>query len=202
MGSFLKLSSLSLMKLLLFHCQLLSPCLVHTLFSYHPLSMGMFAFLSKWDNTENHGCNHSGCFCIEGTKELGDPCLWSSYSSWNPKASHLLQVMDPIQVSVFLLSSKTEVLMFNALLLKNLGFLDVLHLFCVLFWFVGRLFKKIELNESIRYASGDPIESWLNDLLCLDLANSIPNISRWASSKLHFVFFQVTCMSETIYGFL
>lgn len=43
---------------------------------------------------------------------------------------------------------------------------------------VGRLFKKIELSESIRYASGDPIESWLHALLCLDVANSIPNISR------------------------
>ncbi|GAB2211392.1 hypothetical protein Drorol1_Dr00024704 [Drosera rotundifolia] len=43
----------------------------------------------------------------------------------------------------------------------------------------GRLFKKIELTESIRYASGDPIESWLNGLLCLDVANSIPNVSRW-----------------------
>ncbi|XP_021631033.1 RNA cytidine acetyltransferase 1 isoform X3 [Manihot esculenta] len=42
----------------------------------------------------------------------------------------------------------------------------------------GRLFKKIELSESIRYASGDPIESWLNALLCLDVANSIPSISR------------------------
>lgn len=42
----------------------------------------------------------------------------------------------------------------------------------------GRLFKKIELNESIRYASGDPIEAWLNNLLCLDVANCIPNISR------------------------
>ncbi|XP_058179454.1 RNA cytidine acetyltransferase 1 [Rhododendron vialii] len=42
----------------------------------------------------------------------------------------------------------------------------------------GRLFKKIELSESIRYASGDPIESWLHALLCLDVANSIPNISR------------------------
>ncbi|GAB2282952.1 hypothetical protein Dimus_017486 [Dionaea muscipula] len=42
----------------------------------------------------------------------------------------------------------------------------------------GRLFKKIELSESIRYASGDPIESWLNGLLCLDVANYIPNISR------------------------
>lgn len=41
----------------------------------------------------------------------------------------------------------------------------------------GRLFKKIELSESIRYASGDPIESWLNKLLCLDVSNAIPNLS-------------------------
>lgn len=57
-------------------------------------------------------------------------------------------------------------------------YLDALHVPSALFWLVGRLFKKIELNESIRYASGDPIETWLNELLCLDLANSIPNISR------------------------
>ncbi|KAH9718087.1 RNA cytidine acetyltransferase 1 [Citrus sinensis] len=42
----------------------------------------------------------------------------------------------------------------------------------------GRLFKKIELSESIRYAPGDPIESWLNGLLCLDVMNSIPHINR------------------------
>ncbi|XP_021758990.1 RNA cytidine acetyltransferase 1-like [Chenopodium quinoa] len=42
----------------------------------------------------------------------------------------------------------------------------------------GRIFKKIELSESIRYASGDPIEFWLNELLCLDVANYIPNINR------------------------
>jgi N-acetyltransferase 10 len=47
----------------------------------------------------------------------------------------------------------------------------------------SRQFKKIELNESIRYASGDPIEKWLNDLLCLDLANSIPNITRLPHPK-------------------
>ncbi|XP_048134806.1 RNA cytidine acetyltransferase 1-like isoform X3 [Rhodamnia argentea] len=45
----------------------------------------------------------------------------------------------------------------------------------------GRLFKKIELTESIRYASGDPIESWLNALLCLDVANYVPNITRLPS---------------------
>ncbi|KAL1209886.1 RNA cytidine acetyltransferase 2 [Cardamine amara subsp. amara] len=42
----------------------------------------------------------------------------------------------------------------------------------------GCLFKKIELNESIRYASGDPIESWLNGLLCLDVATCLPNPAR------------------------
>ncbi|KAJ6419565.1 hypothetical protein OIU84_029633 [Salix udensis] len=42
----------------------------------------------------------------------------------------------------------------------------------------GRLFRKIELSESIRYASHDPIESWLNSLLCLDVVSSIPSISR------------------------
>lgn len=43
---------------------------------------------------------------------------------------------------------------------------------------VGRLFKKIELSESIRYASGDPIEQWLHALLCLDVTSSIPPINR------------------------
>ncbi|XP_009629176.1 RNA cytidine acetyltransferase 1-like [Nicotiana tomentosiformis] len=42
----------------------------------------------------------------------------------------------------------------------------------------GRLFKKIELSESIRYASGDTIERWLNALLCLDVTNAIPSIRR------------------------
>ncbi|XP_047316281.1 RNA cytidine acetyltransferase 1-like [Impatiens glandulifera] len=42
----------------------------------------------------------------------------------------------------------------------------------------GRLFKKIELSESIRYGSGDSIESWLSGLLCLDASNSIPAITR------------------------
>ncbi|XP_071734621.1 RNA cytidine acetyltransferase 1-like [Rutidosis leptorrhynchoides] len=42
----------------------------------------------------------------------------------------------------------------------------------------GRLFKPIDLKEAIRYASGDPVESWLNNLLCLDIENSIPGINR------------------------
>ncbi|KDP28681.1 hypothetical protein JCGZ_14452 [Jatropha curcas] len=42
----------------------------------------------------------------------------------------------------------------------------------------GNLFQKIELREPIRYASGDPIESWLNNLLCLDAVNCIPPITR------------------------
>ncbi|GAU44634.1 hypothetical protein TSUD_379130 [Trifolium subterraneum] len=42
----------------------------------------------------------------------------------------------------------------------------------------GSGFKKIELSESIRYASGDPIENWLDSLLCLNVSNAIPNLSR------------------------
>ncbi|GJV15063.1 RNA cytidine acetyltransferase 1-like protein [Tanacetum coccineum] len=45
--------------------------------------------------------------------------------------------------------------------------------------FSGRLFKKIGLNEAIRYASGDPLELWLNNLLFLDIVNSIPSINRF-----------------------
>eukprot|EP00898_Chlorokybus_atmophyticus_P002421 jgi/Chlat1/317/Chrsp1S03186 len=41
----------------------------------------------------------------------------------------------------------------------------------------GRVFKEVELAEPIRYASGDVIESWLNELLCLDAAKHIPHIT-------------------------
>ncbi|KAL0315799.1 UNVERIFIED_CONTAM: RNA cytidine acetyltransferase 1 [Sesamum radiatum] len=42
----------------------------------------------------------------------------------------------------------------------------------------AKSFQKLELKEPIRYASEDPVESWLNDLLCLDATNSTPTISR------------------------
>ncbi|KYQ93042.1 putative N-acetyltransferase [Tieghemostelium lacteum] len=32
----------------------------------------------------------------------------------------------------------------------------------------GRILKEVELQEPIRYSAGDPIEKWLNELLCLD----------------------------------
>ena len=32
----------------------------------------------------------------------------------------------------------------------------------------GRTFREVALTTPIRYAAGDPIEGWLNDLLCLD----------------------------------
>lgn len=38
----------------------------------------------------------------------------------------------------------------------------------------GRVFKEVELAEPIRYAPGDPIESWLSELLCLDATSHIP----------------------------
>jgi tRNA(Met) C34 N-acetyltransferase TmcA len=67
--------------------------------------------------------------------------------------------------------------------LKLLVFLNLGHLFerfavFIICFYSGRLFRKIELSESIRYASRDPIESWLNALLCLDVTNSIPSIRR------------------------
>lgn len=38
----------------------------------------------------------------------------------------------------------------------------------------ARTFREIVLYEPIRYAGGDTIERWLNDLLCLDAAEHIP----------------------------
>lgn len=40
----------------------------------------------------------------------------------------------------------------------------------------GRVLVELSLNESIRYANGDPVERWLNELLCLD-ANVVSRIS-------------------------
>jgi N-acetyltransferase 10 len=39
----------------------------------------------------------------------------------------------------------------------------------------GRTLREIKLSEPIRYAPGDPIEKWLNDLLCLDATNPSPS---------------------------
>lgn len=40
----------------------------------------------------------------------------------------------------------------------------------------GRTFREIILKEPIRYAPGDIIENWLNNLLCLDAADHIPPV--------------------------
>eukprot|EP00466_Bigelowiella_natans_P003509 jgi/Bigna1/57656/fgenesh1_pm.23_\ len=42
---------------------------------------------------------------------------------------------------------------------------------------LGRTLKEVELKEPIRYQAEDPIEAWLNGLLCLDCADSVPEIS-------------------------
>ncbi|KAG2483803.1 hypothetical protein HYH03_017326 [Edaphochlamys debaryana] len=39
---------------------------------------------------------------------------------------------------------------------------------------VGRSFREVHLGEPIRYAPGDPIESWLHELLCLDAGSNLP----------------------------
>ena len=46
----------------------------------------------------------------------------------------------------------------------------------------GRTFKEVVLGEPIRYAAGDRVERWLNDLLCLDAAEHMPRLG--ASSRL------------------
>jgi len=40
----------------------------------------------------------------------------------------------------------------------------------------GRLFKELLLAEPIRYAAGDKVERWLNDLLCLDAQERLPSL--------------------------
>ncbi|VEL28656.1 unnamed protein product [Protopolystoma xenopodis] len=37
----------------------------------------------------------------------------------------------------------------------------------------SRVLFEVSLDEAIRYASGDPIEKWLHDLLCLDCGNNL-----------------------------
>jgi tRNA(Met) C34 N-acetyltransferase TmcA len=48
--------------------------------------------------------------------------------------------------------------------------LNVLNVFLI--FHPGRKLEEISLNDSIRYANRDPIERWLNGLLCLDAAIS------------------------------
>ena len=41
----------------------------------------------------------------------------------------------------------------------------------------GRTLREITLDEPIRYALDDPIEAWLNDLLCLNCTQSVPRLT-------------------------
>ena len=40
---------------------------------------------------------------------------------------------------------------------------------------IARTLKEISLTTPIRYGAGDPIEKWLNQLLCLDATLSVPS---------------------------
>jgi N-acetyltransferase 10 len=40
----------------------------------------------------------------------------------------------------------------------------------------GRTLREITLEEPIRYARGDKVEGWLNELLCLDCAEHVPRL--------------------------
>lgn len=46
---------------------------------------------------------------------------------------------------------------------------------CLCVCVTARSLHEVSLHESIRYAPGDPVEKWLNDLLCLDCLN-IPRL--------------------------
>ncbi len=47
----------------------------------------------------------------------------------------------------------------------------------------GRTLREITLIEPIRYAANDPIEAWLNDLLCLNCATQVPKLLRAAGGS-------------------
>ncbi|KAJ3189398.1 hypothetical protein HDU85_003027 [Gaertneriomyces sp. JEL0708] len=49
----------------------------------------------------------------------------------------------------------------------------------------GRTLREIKLEEPIRYGAKDPVESWLNKLLCLDCCNPDPKASRPLSGCPH-----------------
>ncbi|KAK0068529.1 N-acetyltransferase 10 [Biomphalaria pfeifferi] len=54
----------------------------------------------------------------------------------------------------------------------------------------GRVLHEIELKESIRYSIGDPVEAWLNRLLCLDasvIPRSLSGCPLPASCQLYYV---------------
>ncbi|RYY81425.1 hypothetical protein EON63_15440 [archaeon] len=43
----------------------------------------------------------------------------------------------------------------------------------------ARKLVEIELQVPIRYSAGDPVESWLNKLLCLDIATTNYRLGRY-----------------------
>lgn len=54
----------------------------------------------------------------------------------------------------------------------------------------GRVLHEVELNESVRYAMGDDVENWLNELLCLDAsvaAHTSYNCPNQRDSQLYYI---------------
>lgn len=41
----------------------------------------------------------------------------------------------------------------------------------------GSVLKELKLDEPIRYSAGDPVEKWLNSLLCLDIPLTVKNLA-------------------------
>jgi len=42
----------------------------------------------------------------------------------------------------------------------------------------GRTLREVTLSEPIRYAENDPVEQWLNNLLCLNCTSQVPTLQR------------------------
>lgn len=48
----------------------------------------------------------------------------------------------------------------------------------------GKMLHELQLNEPIRYAPGDEVEKWLNDLLCLNCCQMNANLDPRGSIKI------------------
>ncbi|VUZ41498.1 unnamed protein product [Hymenolepis diminuta] len=63
--------------------------------------------------------------------------------------------------------------MYACYLGRNIDLISVVVELAVDVMSKGRLLYEISLKEAIRYANGDPVEAWLNNLLCLDCGEKL-----------------------------
>jgi N-acetyltransferase 10 len=69
----------------------------------------------------------------------------------------------------------------------------------------GRLLKELQMQVPIRYGFGDPVEKWLNDLLCLDastvrkITSGCPHPSQCNLYQVNRCVLQLSC-PQSIYA--